>query len=242
VFDASARERGQPSLNQCLEKGVNLIEIIPAILLRFRRHQIGIIADIRKAFLQINLCEGDRNFLRFLWVNKEGVLKIFRHAQLAFGVTSPFLLGAVTDFHLKKYSERSEETTEYTRSTTEKLRKSLYVDNCATSLENERELHLFIKEDSLVFSEAKFDLRGREYSDLSLEEHNSAVVLGLTWDGKVDTLDVSSLKTVKLEVCVCWLTKEETIILMKFFGLSRGLREHEAPNIVRNSIYMAVLL
>jgi len=50
VFDASARERGQPSLNQCLEKGVNLIAIIPAILVRVRINQIGIIADIRKAF------------------------------------------------------------------------------------------------------------------------------------------------------------------------------------------------
>jgi len=133
---------------------------------------------------------------------------------VAFGVTSsPFLLGAVIDFHLKKYSEGSEETTEYTRSTTENLRKSLYVDNCATSLENERELHLFIKEASLVFWEDKFDLRGWEYSDPSLEDHNSAVVLGLIWDRKVDRLAVNSLKTVKLEVCVCWLTDEETIIL-----------------------------
>jgi len=65
VFDASARERGQPPLNQCLEKGVNLIEIIPAIILRVRINQIGIIADITKAFLQISLCEGDRVFLTF---------------------------------------------------------------------------------------------------------------------------------------------------------------------------------
>ncbi|XP_050505190.1 uncharacterized protein LOC126883584 [Diabrotica virgifera virgifera] len=36
VFDASAKEKDKPSLNQCLEKGVNLIELIPAILLRFR--------------------------------------------------------------------------------------------------------------------------------------------------------------------------------------------------------------
>ena len=93
-----------------------------------------------------------------------------------------------------------------------------------------------------MFSEAKFDLRGREYSDPSLEDHNNAVVLGLTWDRMVDTLAMSSLKTVKLVVCVCWLTKEETIILMKFFGLYRGLKEHEAPNIVRNSIYLAVLV
>ena len=47
VFDASARERGQPSLNQWLEKGVNLIEIIPATLLRVRINKFGIIADIR---------------------------------------------------------------------------------------------------------------------------------------------------------------------------------------------------
>jgi len=64
-----------------------------------------------------------------------------------------------------------------------------------------------------VFSEAKFHLRGWEYSDPSLEDHNNAVVLSLTWNRKVDTLAVSGLKTVKLKVCVCWLTKEETIIL-----------------------------
>ena len=201
VFDVPARERGQPSLNQCLEKGVNLIEIVPALLLHFRLHRIGIIADIRKAFLQISLCEGDRDFLTFLWVNKEVALKIFRHARVAFGVTSSsFLLGAVTDFHLKKYSEGSEETTEYTRSTTEKLRKNLYVDNCVTSVENERELCLFIKEASLVFSEAKFDLRGWVYSDPSLENHNNTVVLGRTWDRKMDNLAVNSFKTVKVEV------------------------------------------
>jgi hypothetical protein len=71
VFDASARERGQPSLNQCLEKGMNLIEIIPALLLRFRLHRIGIIADIRKAFLQISLCREDRDFLRFCGLTRK---------------------------------------------------------------------------------------------------------------------------------------------------------------------------
>jgi hypothetical protein len=65
----------------------------------------------------------------------EGTLKIFQHARVAFGVTSsPFLLGAVIDLHLKKYSEGSEATTEYTRDIIEKLRKSFYVDNCVTSI------------------------------------------------------------------------------------------------------------
>jgi hypothetical protein len=44
VFYASARERGQPSLKQCLEKGMNLTEIIPTLLLHFRLQQIGVIA------------------------------------------------------------------------------------------------------------------------------------------------------------------------------------------------------
>jgi hypothetical protein len=103
VFEASAWEQGHPSLNQCLEKGTNLIEIIPALLLRFWFHQVGVIADIKRAFLRVNLGKKERDFLRFLWVSAEGDLRIFRHARVAFGVTSsPFLLGAVIDFYLKK--------------------------------------------------------------------------------------------------------------------------------------------
>jgi len=71
VLDASAREGGQPSLNQFLEKGVNLIEIITAVLLCFRLHGIGIIADIRKAFLQISLYEGDQDFFRFYGLTRK---------------------------------------------------------------------------------------------------------------------------------------------------------------------------
>jgi len=77
VFDASAREPGSSSLNHCLEKGINLLEIIPAIVSRFRLHKVGIIADIKRAFLQLSLGKEDRNFFRFLWINAEDELRIF---------------------------------------------------------------------------------------------------------------------------------------------------------------------
>jgi len=111
VLDASAREQGRPSLNQCLEKGTNLIEIIPAILLRSRLYQVGVIANIKRGFLQVSLGKEDRDFFfGFLWVNAEGDLRIFRHARVAFGVTSsPFLLSAVIDFHLKRCLAESEQ-------------------------------------------------------------------------------------------------------------------------------------
>jgi hypothetical protein len=85
VFDASAREPGSPSLNQCLEKGINLIEIIPAVLLKFRLHQVGVMADIKRAFLQVSLGKEDRDFLSFLWINAEGDFRIFQHARDVWG-------------------------------------------------------------------------------------------------------------------------------------------------------------
>ncbi|GFX25755.1 DUF1758 domain-containing protein [Trichonephila clavipes] len=65
VFDASPSEKGKPSLNECLLRGTNLIELIPDILDRFRMYPIGISADIEKAFLMLSVAPKDRDFLRF---------------------------------------------------------------------------------------------------------------------------------------------------------------------------------
>ncbi|XP_008205950.1 uncharacterized protein LOC103316068 [Nasonia vitripennis] len=108
IFDASAapkptKEKKSLSLNDCLEKGPNLIELISSILLRFREGMIGVVSDIKKAFLQISLNASDRDFLRFLWQDKQGNQVIFRHCRVVFGVTSsPFILSAVLFMHLEK--------------------------------------------------------------------------------------------------------------------------------------------
>ncbi|GBO03321.1 hypothetical protein AVEN_42488-1 [Araneus ventricosus] len=110
IFDASARQVGSPSLNQCLESGPNLLELIPSLLLRCREHKYGIVADVEKAFLQISVRPEDRNFLMFFWWNgKEDVdLKIMLHAHVVFGVKiSPFLLEATLEHHCKKYLKTS---------------------------------------------------------------------------------------------------------------------------------------
>ncbi|GFY10379.1 integrase_H2C2 domain-containing protein [Trichonephila clavipes] len=67
VFDGSAHHGKSCLLNDCVEKGPNLIVMIRAILNRFRLGKIGVISDIRKAFLQLSLHENDMNFLPFLW-------------------------------------------------------------------------------------------------------------------------------------------------------------------------------
>ncbi|XP_055941925.1 uncharacterized protein LOC129971971 [Argiope bruennichi] len=97
VFDASAKQKNELSLNSCLEKGPNLVELIPSILNRFRLGAFGIIADIKKAFPQISISDKDREYLRFLWFENgdPDKLKIYRHKRVVFGINaSPFLLGA----------------------------------------------------------------------------------------------------------------------------------------------------
>ncbi|UYV84524.1 hypothetical protein LAZ67_X002445, partial [Cordylochernes scorpioides] len=61
VFNASARKKDKLSLNDCLDKGPNLIEIIPRLLNKFRKYEVGVSSDIEKAFLQIGIKEEDRD-------------------------------------------------------------------------------------------------------------------------------------------------------------------------------------
>ena len=70
VYDGSAKTNGPNavSLNDCLHTGPNLLNDLTAFLLRFGVHRIAIIADIEKAFLQIELDKRDRDATRFLWV------------------------------------------------------------------------------------------------------------------------------------------------------------------------------
>ncbi|XP_011700215.1 PREDICTED: uncharacterized protein LOC105457307, partial [Wasmannia auropunctata] len=191
VFDASAAGNDGFSLNQCLETGPNLIELIPNILVRFRRHKIGVTADIRKAFLQISVSQEDRDVLRFLWWKKScsEEVEVYRHRRVVFGVSSsPFLLGGTIEYHLERALQGAE--TEDERKVIQHLQKSYYVDNCVTSVDSEDELFLFKEESKRVMAKGKFDLRGWEHSgQKSITESTS--VLGLNWNKEDDTLGLA---------------------------------------------------
>ncbi|GFT46886.1 integrase catalytic domain-containing protein [Trichonephila clavipes] len=188
VFDASAKINNHPSLNDCLETGNNLIESVPAILARFRLKPIGVISDIRRAFLQISLHEKDRDFVRYLWYDNEGNIRTYRHARVAFGVTSsPFLLMAVINYHLLKESVKERYSEEFFK----KLQDSFYVDNCVTSVQNNAELRIFVESASNVMKEGMFDLRGWESSAIP-SESTTSLVLGLICDKNSDTLEIDS--------------------------------------------------
>lgn len=191
VFDASAHEGNKPCLNECLEKGPNLLEKIPSCLARFRQKKIGISSDIEKAFLQISVHKEDRNFLGFLWKDSDNKLITMRHCRVVFGVcSSPFLLEACLHLHLENTLELCKDgSLPYPLEMIKTLRNSFYVDNCLTSVDTMEEASKFIEVASSVMEQRKFILRGWELS--GEETGKPSNVLGLLWDKKDDTLSIN---------------------------------------------------
>ncbi|GIY86734.1 DUF1758 domain-containing protein [Caerostris darwini] len=158
VFDASFKQPGYSSLNECLSAGPSLSEQIPPLLLRFRTNAIGVIAGIKQAFLQLRVKPEDRNFLRFLWWNTEdrSKLRFFRHCRVVFGVTSsPFLLNASIRHHF----DPTEYQIESLQATVKKLKRGFNVDNLMISVENQQELLEFKAQTMKIINAASFELR-----------------------------------------------------------------------------------
>ncbi|GFW39253.1 uncharacterized protein TNCV_1832391 [Trichonephila clavipes] len=90
---------------------------------------IAFVADIKMAFLMIEIDESERNFTRFFWDENPRIdlenkrLEIFRMTRVLFGVkSSSFLLLATIKHHLKKYVDIFPDTFNH-------LNQALYVDD-----------------------------------------------------------------------------------------------------------------
>ena len=106
-----------------------MLPLLFNILLRFWTGKIGLIADIKQAFLQIEVAPEHRNFLRFMWF--DDVFKIhselisLRFTRVLFGLTcSPFLLNGTIKSNLLKYTQFAD-----IKKFVEKLLHNLYVDD-----------------------------------------------------------------------------------------------------------------
>ncbi|GFW40573.1 uncharacterized protein TNCV_4824091 [Trichonephila clavipes] len=104
VFDASSHAKSQLSLNDCLHTGLNFIPNLFFLLIKFRVNPIAFVADIKMAFLMIEIDESERDFTRFFWDENPGIdlenkrLDIFRMTRVLFGslYVDDFLCGNVS--------------------------------------------------------------------------------------------------------------------------------------------------
>ena len=114
VLDGSAKlSESVLSINECLEKGPNLVPHLFDVLVKFRGYSVGIAADVEKAFHQIEIHPDDRKMLRFLWFDdpfkEQPEVVQFQFCRLVFGLTpSLAILSSVLQHHRKVRTERTD--------------------------------------------------------------------------------------------------------------------------------------
>ena len=159
VLNASSSVSG-PTLNQCLHKGPSLMPELVRILLGLRCHRIAVIGDLEKAFLNIEIDEKDRDYLRTVWVknfdpNAETDIEFvkLRYTRCVFGVSSsPFHLMATTKHHTDKYREK------YPKIVTE-IQRSLFVDDLNSGADTVSEGYELYTVGKKIFKDAGMNLR-----------------------------------------------------------------------------------
>ncbi|XP_060570805.1 uncharacterized protein LOC132729079 [Ruditapes philippinarum] len=199
VYDASAKsDRNNKSLNECLYRGPVMIRDLCGLLMRFRHHQVALVSDIEKAFLQIGLQQDQRDVTRFLWIKdierpivSSDNVQEFRFCRVPFGIiSSPFLLGATLESHLETYNNNI----------ADKIKGDIYVDNVITGTNTWEEAYDLYKTSKRIFANASMNLREWASNSSQLNEmipttdqtkSISIKVLGHTWDTKNDTLTLN---------------------------------------------------
>ncbi|GFX98315.1 uncharacterized protein TNCV_4909581 [Trichonephila clavipes] len=191
VFDAASHAKSQLSLNDCLHTGLNFIPNLFFLLIKFRVNPIAFVADIKMAFLMIEIDESERDFTRFFWDENPGIdlenkrLDIFRMTRVLFEVkSSPFLLAATIKHHLKKYVDIFPDTLN-------NLNQSLYVDD-------------FLCGNVSVQAALTTCIESKQILEDAIDEHKESLntliaskVLGVGWNEKSNTFyfDSSDLGT-----------------------------------------------
>lgn len=91
VFDVhvSAKSSSGISLNDTLLVGRTIHSPLMDVLIRFRRHQIPLTADVSKMYRAIHLHETDRVYHRFVWRDKQDEpLRDYQMIRATFGVSA----------------------------------------------------------------------------------------------------------------------------------------------------------
>ena len=185
VFNCSCQQSAShPSLNDCLEIGVPCSNHLCSILARFRLHQFGFLGDIKKAFLNIRLHQGNRDYTRFFWLSNptdpSSQFNVYHFKVVSFGAaSSPFMLNAVLQHHLKQHNT----------AVSCDMQTNLYVNNITTGCDTEDAASAYYKEARAITANGRFNLRSwssngnkltaNAVQDKAADDHNTVNVLGL---------------------------------------------------------------
>ena len=195
VFDCAAKYGGMSLNSECFQ-GPDICNKLLHVLLRFRRYEYAITADVHTMYLQVRIPEVDRDCLRFLWQHSgtDDIVEYRMTSHLFGGVwcasSSTYALRRTLDYFDANDSVRYA------------VSKAMYVDDLLTSLATRDEavslvtdvndtlmkggfnLTKFIANDVTVMSQIPEDKRAKEAKVITNEIHSKA--LGIKWDVSKD--------------------------------------------------------
>ncbi len=203
VFDASAKTISGVSLNDILLPGSCPYPPLSDILIRFRKHRVGVSADISKMFREVLLHPEDRDLHRFILRDEAGALIDCRMKRVTFSITSsPFLATQVlrTLANIVSVSYPL---------TAKRMQKDFYVDDLLSGADIVQEADQLRRETCDILESAGMTIRKwrtnsakfrnlipselQESSPLIiLSPDNTPKALGVHWDVAKDTLHIAT--------------------------------------------------
>ena len=155
-------------------------------MLRFRRWNIALTADIQRAFLQIGIQRPDQDIHRFLW-KCGNTVRVMRFVRVPFGNTSsPFLLNATIKYHLSRYADSV---------TVKELQNNLYVDDWLSGADTVEDASSMLHDAQRILADAGMVLTKWHTNSKFLIDQNSqqfeshkdeTKLLGMFWNSSKD--------------------------------------------------------
>ncbi len=205
VYDGSAPANPKaPSLNDCLETGPPLQNLLLDVLVHNRFHAVTVTGDLKQAFLQVRIQESDRDALRFHWLKdlQSKEVDVLGFTRALFGLApSPCLLAGVIKEHLRSLKPKYPDLVD-------EIEKSLYVDDLISGSHSTKKALELKKPAKDVFSEAGFELHkwhsnvkegGRKSNRDGGVSEGETKLLGLAWSKDEDSIQVN----IRKETAVC---------------------------------------
>ncbi|RXN03643.1 hypothetical protein ROHU_013311 [Labeo rohita] len=136
VFDSSAKHDGV-SLNDVLLSGPDLNNALLGILIRFRKENIAVTADIQQMFYAFVVREDHRDYLRFLWYKDNDLNNNITEYRMKVHIFGNSPSPSVAIYGLRRAAQEYQD--EYGTDSKEFVMRNFYVDDELTSVPTEEE-------------------------------------------------------------------------------------------------------
>lgn len=203
VFDASSKTDSGLSLNEAQHTGPALQNDIFDILLRFRKYNYVIMADISKMYRQILINDDQRCYQKILWRSSpDEKLKCFQLNTVTYGTASaPYLA-------VKCLKQIAEETKAKSPISSKIIADDFYVDDLLTGSDSAQEVIEIQQSVSKILANYGFELRkwlcndknvlnefllheNLEANIINIGDHESNKTLGIYWNASADIIQYS---------------------------------------------------